>query len=93
MRRAFVSGKIYELWILYYGGQGPKWYYRLRPHHYYLGAEVNPATQERQVIYRSVEIPGQPDIDSVDVIVLPNGQELKLPLIGSILHAFRRQSS
>ena len=82
LRRASVSGKTYELWVLHYRGQGPKWSRRLRPHHYYGGTEASSATDRRQIIFRSEEIPGQPDIDSVEAIVLPNGRELKLPLIG-----------
>ena len=80
VRRASANGKTYEMWVLFYCGHG-KWSRRLRPHHFYFGAEVDNTTSRRRIIYRSEEFPGNPDVGiSVKSITLPNGA-LKLPLI------------
>ncbi len=81
VRRAFMSGKTYELWVLCYAGAGLPWYDRLREHHYFLGTEADSATHKRKIISRSAEVPGRPDPNWIKAIVLPNGQELTLPVI------------
>lgn len=88
-RRAQVDGKLYEIWMVHYGGQGP-WYDRLKQHRYYVAVVANDKFAKREIIRKSDRVPGDdPDhLDQdpdapiwTDSLDLPSGKVVDLELI------------
>lgn len=83
-RRRIVDGRVYEIWVLHYAGQG-RWYSELREHRYYFGTVAEQKSSLRRIILRSNKAFEHYDAECrVKSLLLGNGQVVELPLIQSV---------
>jgi len=76
-KRTILDGKIYEVWIVRYGGQG-RWYDALRKHSYYYVTVASGLWSAREILH---SFDGGPDPQEFtnDSVELPDGRVITFP--------------
>jgi hypothetical protein len=77
-RRTTVDGKLYELWVVWYGGGG-RWYLSLRQQRHCYVTVSDGLWSERRILYRFEVDPQPVELLPFDSVTLPGGRVIEFP--------------